>query len=75
MPQIRRLLGVCTVETAQRRRVCHRDRKHHTIERDTNCLVIKDPVSGGTKNYCPTCAMAILEQAGDDLQALRSELA
>jgi hypothetical protein len=75
MPQIRRILGTCTVEAAQRRRVCHRDRKHHTIERDTTCLVIKDPVTGGTKNYCPRCALAILDQAADDLQTLRHDLA
>lgn len=74
MPQIRRVLGACTIETAQRRRVCHRDRKHHAIEKDTVCLVVKDPVSGGSKNYCPACALAILDQASDDLQSLRNEL-
>lgn len=74
MPQIRRILATCSIETAQRRRVCHRDRKHHSIERDTPCLVIKDPVSGGAKNYCQTCALAILDQAADDLKALRDEL-
>lgn len=74
MPHIRRLMGVCVVETAMRRRVCHRDRKHHSIERGTQCLVIKDPVDGGSKNYCPQCALAILDQAADDLQALRDSL-
>lgn len=75
MPQIRKVLGMCAIETAQRRRVCHRDRKHHSIERDTLCLVIRDPVSGGSKNYCPKCALAILDQAADDLQALCDALA
>ena len=75
MPQIRRVLGMCTVETALRRRVCHRKRKDHSIEQGTLCLVIKDPVSGGSKNYCPKCALAILDQAADDLQALRDLLA
>jgi hypothetical protein len=74
MPQIRRVLGACTAETAKRRRVCHRDRKNHPIEKDSPCLVIKDPVSGGSKNYCPRCAAAILDQAADDLQALREQL-
>lgn len=74
MAQIRRVLGTCMIETAQRRRVCHRDRKHHSIERDTPCLVIKDPVSGGSKNYCPECALTILDQAANDLQRLRDEL-
>mgnify|MGYP007112878930 FL=1 len=38
------------------------------------CLVIKDPVSGGSKNYCSQCALAILDQAADDLQGLRDAL-
>jgi hypothetical protein len=75
MPQVRRVLGICTIETAQRRRVCHRDRTKHSIERGTLCLVIKDPVSGGSKNYCPQCALAILDRASDDLQGLRNALA
>lgn len=75
MPQIRRVLGTCTIEEAQRRRVCHRDRKHHSIGQGGLCLVIKDPVSGGSKNYCPQCALAILDRAADDLQALRDTLA
>ncbi|HUC13753.1 MAG TPA: hypothetical protein VMS00_04805 [Acidimicrobiales bacterium] len=74
MPQIRRVLGACNVETAKRRRVCHRDRRRHAIEQGTLCLVIKDHVTGGSKNYCPQCALAILDQAADDLQALRDTL-
>ena len=74
MPQIRRVLGACTIETAQRLRTCGRDRKGHPIEKGTRCLVIKDPVSGGRKNYCPQCALAILDKAADDLQVLRDQL-
>jgi hypothetical protein len=75
MPKIRRVLGACMVVMAQRRRICHRDRKNHAIEKNTPCLVIKDPGgSGGTRNYCPQCALAILDQAADDLQALRDQL-
>lgn len=74
MPQVRRILNACTVETARRRRVCHRARKHHSIEQGMHCLVIKDPVSGGSKNYCQECALEILDQAGDDLRSLRDAL-
>lgn len=74
MPRIRRVLSTCTVETAKRRRVCHRDRKSHSIKQGTPCLVIKDPVSGGSKNYCPECALAILDQAANDVQTLRDAL-
>jgi hypothetical protein len=74
MPQIRRVILACTVETAQRRRFCGRDKKGHPIEKGTQCLVIKDPVSGHPKNYRPQCALAILDKAADDVQALRSQL-
>jgi hypothetical protein len=66
-------LGTCTVEIAQRCRICYRDRRNHTIQRGTPCLVIRDP-SGSAKNYCPPCALAILDQAADDLKALRDQL-
>ncbi len=74
MPQVRKVLGLCTAEVAQRRRVCHRNRENHVIEKGSACLVIKDPVSGGSKNYCLPCALAILDQAADDLRALRKGL-
>lgn len=74
MPQVRKILGICSVQIAKKRRICHRDRKGHSIEGGTTCLVIKDPVSGGSKNYCPDHALAILDQAADDLQALREAL-
>jgi hypothetical protein len=73
MPQVRRVLGACTVEIAQRCRICHRDRRSHSIPKGTPCLVIKDP-GGGAKNYCPQCALAILDQAADDLGTLRAQL-
>jgi hypothetical protein len=73
MPQVRRILGACTVEIAQRCRICYRDRSNHAIQKGAPCLVIKDP-GGGAKNYCPQCALAILDQAADDLGALRAQL-
>lgn len=75
MPAVRRLLGHCVIEEAQRRRVCHRNRKQHVIPRGAVCLVIRDPVTGGSKNYCGACALAILDLAADDLQALRDAFA
>lgn len=75
MAKVRRVLGACSIETAKRRRVCHRNRKKHSIPMGTCCLVIKDPVSGGSKNYCPDCAMAILDTAADDLEQLRQAFA
>jgi hypothetical protein len=74
MAQIRRVLGHVVVETAARRRTCYRDRKNHTIPKGEACLVIKDSASGQAKNYCPVCALAILNRAGEDLQQLRISL-
>jgi hypothetical protein len=75
MPQIRKVLSACTVEAAKRRRICHRDRKNHSIEAGSACLVIKEAGLGSTKNYCVLCASVILDQAADDLQRLRDQLA
>lgn len=75
MAKVRRVLGACSIETARRRRLCHRNRRKHSIPMGTSCLVIKDPVSGGSKNYCPECAMEILDMAADDLEELRQAFA
>lgn len=74
MAKVRQLLNGTSVETAKRQRICHHNRKKHSIPADTKCLVVKDPASGGSKNYCPECAADILTQAQTDLAALRAEL-
>lgn len=75
MAKVRQLLKDASVETAARKRVCHHNRKKHEIASGTECLVVKDPAnSGSKKNYCPECAAAILDQAEDDLSALRVQL-
>jgi hypothetical protein len=75
MPQIRHILGAVFVETASRKRICHRDRRNHAVAKGEPCLVIKDGASGGSKNYCTTCGLEILDQAAEDLQRLRDRLA
>ena len=75
MAKVRQLLGRATIETAQRRRICHRNRTKHLIAAGENCLVVVD--SGGTgasKNYCALCAAAMLDCAQADLDDLRSGL-
>lgn len=73
MPKVREVLGHVSVETAERRRVCHRNREH-TIAKDEACLVIREPASSGSKNYCRVCAGPILAQAAQDLADLRAAL-
>lgn len=74
MPQVRRVLGAVSVEIAVRKRICYRDRRNHVVTKGSVCLVVKDAAGGGSKNYCVTCALAILDQAADDLQSLRTQL-
>lgn len=74
MAKVRQVLGHVSVEVAQRRRVCHRNRRQHSIAKDVACLVVRDPATGNSKNYCFRCAEAILDRAEDDLEALRAEL-
>jgi hypothetical protein len=62
------------VETAARKRICHHNRKKHEITGGTECLVVKDPASGGSRNYCPECAAEILDRAEEDISALRAQL-
>jgi hypothetical protein len=72
--KIRQLLNGASVEMAKRQRICHHNRNKHSIAANTKCLVVKDPASGGSKNYCPQCAADILGRAEIDLAALRAEL-
>lgn len=73
MAQVRDVLGHVSVEEAQRRRACHRNRKKHSIEKGESCLVISDE-NGGAKNYCVVCAADILKKARENLAALATGL-
>jgi hypothetical protein len=74
MAKVRRVLNAVRTEVAQRKRICHHDRKHHSIEKGTTCLVVREASGEGQKNYCVTCGLEILDQAADDLASLRSSL-
>ena len=74
MPKVREILAHVSVESAQRRRICHRNRESHAIAKGEICLVIREAASSGRKNYCRVCAAPILEQAAQDLVDLRAAL-
>ena len=74
MAKVRQLLNAATVETAKGRRICHHNRKRHEVLVGERCLVLKDPTSGGSKNYCVECGTAILDRCQEDLDDLRDEL-
>jgi len=74
MAKVRQVLGHVSVEIALRRRVCHRNRSKHSIPKGDACLVIRDPSTGNSKNYCAKCAEPILDRADEDLEDLREQL-
>lgn len=72
--KVRQLLHTANIEVAARRRICHHNRKQHSIDAHTKALVVKDPASGARKNYCPECAEQIFVQVELDLASLRTNL-
>ncbi len=50
MAKIKQVLKHVCVETAKRKRMCHRDRDSHEISSGTQCLVIKDEASSSKRN-------------------------
>ncbi len=74
MAKIRKVLKDVSVETAQRQRVCHRNRKKHQIRMGQPCLVIRDPATLSSKNYCIRWGQEILKKAREDLAALAAQL-
>ena len=74
MPAIRRLLKHVEVATAGARRICHRNRKKHSIKKGEDFLLIRDQDGQGSKNYCCVCAQPILQRAQDDLNKLAAGL-
>ena len=75
MAKVTQILRTASIETAVRRRVCHHNKKKHSVPAGTKCLVIKDSASGSRKNYCPQCADEIFASVDVDLATLRAQLA
>ena len=75
MAKIRQVLKDMSIETAKRKRICHRNRRKHEIKLGEKCLVIRNPATQSSKNYCVECGQQIIERATEDLEALAGELA
>lgn len=74
MPKVRDILGHVKVEKAARQRICHRNRTEHSIGKGERCLVIEDPATHGSKNYCGECAKPILDSAKLRLSELEEQM-
>jgi hypothetical protein len=74
MPKVRDVLTHVSVECAARARICHRNRAEHSIAKGYKCLVVKDPATQGSKNYCGECAKEIINAARTRLAEIEQQL-
>lgn len=73
MPAIKDIVRHVSVETAGKKRPCHRHKARDPIVKGQTCLVVKDgPQSRST--YCVSCADEILNKAAVRLTELRNAL-
>jgi hypothetical protein len=73
MAKVRDILIHVDVEVAARQRICHHNRKDHTIQKGIACLAVHDS-DGGRKNYCGPCAQEILNKAKAKLSGIERQL-
>lgn len=73
MAVIKSLLIRLEVETAAKKRICHRNRKTHSVIAGETCLVTIDDM-GGKKNYCKICYAEMLNKAQNDLDGIKTRL-
>jgi hypothetical protein len=73
MARVKQVLKDVSIEVAKRQRKCHH-KKTHSISMGEQCIVVKDPSTGGKRNYCIECGNDILDVATSDLEHLRTDL-
>jgi hypothetical protein len=73
MAAIRDIITHVEIELALHRRICHRNRKQHSVAMGQKCLAVHDQ-DGGRKNYCLPCALEILAKAKTKLLTLEEEI-
>lgn len=71
MAKVKDILVHVSVETAVSRRKCHRSEKHG-VAAGNRCLVVKQGLY--KRNYCGTCASAILASAEIRLAAIKADM-
>lgn len=71
MAKLKQLLSTSEFQTAQRQRICARNRAHR-ISKGERCLTVKENMS--ERSYCIECARLILQKAHEEVSALMAEL-
>lgn len=74
MAKVKDILKDTSVDRAIRKRKCHRKPTKHSITAGELCLIVKDPATGGVRNYCAECARPMLDNAYDTLHEIESQL-
>ena len=73
MAQIKDILCHISVEIADRKRICHRHRRKHSIQSGEACLIVKDG-SGYKRNYCLPYAIDLLKAARSRINEISNDL-
>ncbi|HWZ42879.1 MAG TPA: hypothetical protein VNW97_05355 [Candidatus Saccharimonadales bacterium] len=73
MAVVRDVITHVVVELASGKRICHHNRKRHSVIAGNKCLAVYEH-AGGRKNYCRPCAMDILAKAREKLLALEQQV-
>ena len=73
MAAVRDVFTHVVVELASRKRICHHNRKQHSILAGNKCLAVYE-AGGGRKNYCLPCGMNILAKGREKLLALEQAI-
>jgi hypothetical protein len=73
MASVRDIIVHVEVEIALAKRICHHNRRKHSVPMGHKCLAVHDH-DGGRKNYCLPCALEILAKAKTKLLAMEQEI-
>jgi hypothetical protein len=62
MAAVRDIVTHVEIQVASGKRICHHNRRQHSVPSGSKCLAVHDH-DGGRKNYCLPCALEILAKA------------
>jgi hypothetical protein len=73
MATVRDIITHVEVQVAVNKRICHHNRRKHSVPSGHKCLAVHDH-DGGRKNYCLECAIEILAKAKSRLLQMESDI-
>ena len=73
MAAFRDIITHVEIQVASGKRICHHNRRQHSVQTGNKCLAIHDH-DGGRKNYCLACATEILAKAKIKILAMERDI-